>query len=325
MNNQGLLINTPKVSIVIPAYNASNYLAQAIESALAQTYRNIEVIVVNDGSNDGGATEKIALSYGERIRYFYKENGGSSSAINVGIANMTGEWFSWLSHDDLYAPEKVERQIKALVELNIAPEDRYEHIFFSASELIDGQGNKIRRVDEKKEQRLAEEIRAVLHNGYLICEPTKYNFHGCSCLVHKKAFECVGRFREDLRLLNDLDMWFRLYAADFKVHYIPVPLVYGRVHSAQISNSIGYSYHNSEQDMFWSRSLDWLTEHYPLEEELFVRFGKNAYLKTRYVDGECAFGQTNLPGVRKSAMKCAYRLCAEGRCLAKKLYLKVKA
>ena len=77
----------PKISIIIPAYNASNYLEEAIDSALSQTYQNIEIIVVNDGSEDGGATERIALSYGDRIRYFFKKNGGSSSALNVGIAN----------------------------------------------------------------------------------------------------------------------------------------------------------------------------------------------------------------------------------------------
>ena len=68
------------VSIVIPVYNGANYLSEAIDSALAQTYKNIEIIVVNDGSKDDGATEKVALSYGDKIRYFHKENGGVSSA-----------------------------------------------------------------------------------------------------------------------------------------------------------------------------------------------------------------------------------------------------
>ena len=90
----------PMVSIVIPVYNGSNYLSEAIDSALNQTYPNCEVIVVNDGSEDEGKTENIALSYGSKIRYFAKKNGGAATALNLGIAEMKGEYFSWLSHDE---------------------------------------------------------------------------------------------------------------------------------------------------------------------------------------------------------------------------------
>ncbi len=92
--------NLPKVSIIIPVYNGEKYVSLAIESALRQTYSNLEIIVVNDGSTD--KTDKICRSYGNKIRYIKKENGGVSTALNVGIDNMTGEYFSWLSHDDLY-------------------------------------------------------------------------------------------------------------------------------------------------------------------------------------------------------------------------------
>jgi len=80
----------PKVSIIIPVYNGSNYLREAIDSALAQTYKNIEIIVINDGSSDEGRTEAIAKSYGDKIRYIYKKNGGVSTALNVGILAAEG-------------------------------------------------------------------------------------------------------------------------------------------------------------------------------------------------------------------------------------------
>ena len=105
----------PLVSIIIPIYNGSNYMREAIDSALAQSYKNCEVIVVNDGSDDNGLTEKIALSYGNKIRYFYKENGGVSSALNFGIKQMKGIYFSWLSHDDRYYRDKVKKQIELLL------------------------------------------------------------------------------------------------------------------------------------------------------------------------------------------------------------------
>ena len=107
--------SNPKVSIIIPVYNGSNYLKDAIDSALAQTYKNLEILVINDGSNDDGKTREIALSYKDKIRYFEKENGGASSAINLGIKEMKGEYFSWLSHDDMYYPNKVERQVEEIL------------------------------------------------------------------------------------------------------------------------------------------------------------------------------------------------------------------
>ena len=103
----------PRVSIIIPVYNGTNYMRDAIDSALNQTYENCEVIVVNDGSNDEGATDAAARSYGDRIRYFKKENGGVATAVNYGIQQMTGEYAAWLSHDDIFTPDKIEKQIHA--------------------------------------------------------------------------------------------------------------------------------------------------------------------------------------------------------------------
>ena len=107
-----MLTSRPLVSIIIPVYNGSNYLKEAIESAFGQTYKNIEILVINDGSNDKGLTHNLAISFGDKIKYYNKENGGVASALNFGISKMNGEYFSWLSHDDIYKPEKIESQIK---------------------------------------------------------------------------------------------------------------------------------------------------------------------------------------------------------------------
>lgn len=319
---------SPKISIVIPAYNASNYLAQAIDSALAQTYPNVEIIVVNDGSKDKGATERVALSYGDKIRYFLKENGGSSSALNVGIANMTGEWFSWLSHDDLYIPEKLEKQVDYINSLMIDVSEISKHIFFSASDLVDADGRVIKAFSMKQSCRIADAVDSFTHNGYLIAEPTVYNFHGCSCLVHREAFEKVGSFDEKLRLINDMDLWYRFYSSDYKVHFIPESLVKGRVHGEQVSKSIGFSYHNPEQDMFWKRSLNYLMKNYSNEDELFFKFARNAYLKTRNIEGDTAY--SHLVSIKPKlkfklfVLKQIFKTRSRAREIAKKLYLKLK-
>ena len=318
----------PKISIVIPAYNASNYLSEAIDSALAQTYKNFEIIVVNDGSKDDGATRRVAESYEDKIRYFEKENGGSSSALNCGIKNMTGEWFSWLSHDDLYYPEKLQVQIEYMNKLISNGIDIENCVFFSGSDIIDENGKYIRKTSVKEMETMGKYVNDICGNEYLVAEPTKYCFHGCSCLVNKKVFEEIGMFDESLRLLNDLDLWFRIYTSGYKICYIPKALVKGRIHSKQVSKSIGFSYHNQEQDMFWNRSLEWLSENHQDNYELFFNFGRNAFRKTRFIEGEKAFALAGTIKPEKKTnlyfKKLYYKIYSLARSAAKKIYLRIK-
>ena len=189
----------PKISIIIPVYNGSNYLREAIASALSQTYRNIEIIVVNDGSTDGGKTEAIAKTYGSRIRYFYKENGGVASALNQGIGEMTGEYFSWLSHDDLYYPEKIERQLK-----HLERKTDKQVITFCDCEIVDKDSNLISR------RRIHQNY---LKNIYLTILSTSIG--GCSLLIPKQCFEQVGVFNEKLTTTQDNEMWLRIAKQGF--------------------------------------------------------------------------------------------------------------
>ena len=204
------------VSIIIPVYNGANYLAQAIESALAQTYTNCEVIVVNDGSNDNGQTERIALNYGDRIRYFTKPNGGVASALNFGLSVMRGSLFSWLSHDDLYEVNKIERQ--CLVLLNSPREDIVvysDYYIFSD----DDRRCTIRLQDTNPG---AFRYRLARHS----------NVNGCTLLIWADALRATGGFNEALRATQDYDMWFRLARHQTFIH-LPEVLVGSRFHGQQ--------------------------------------------------------------------------------------------
>src|SRR5437660_6526968 len=112
MRSLASMNDKPLVSIIIPCYNQAQYLAETIDSALAQTYRPIQVLVVNDGSPDD--TEKVARAYGDRIDYIYRENGGLSAARNTGIARATGFYLKFLDSDDQLHPEQIARQMDAL-------------------------------------------------------------------------------------------------------------------------------------------------------------------------------------------------------------------
>ncbi len=217
-------VSKPLVSIIIPVYNGSDYLKEAIDSAIAQTYKNIEIIVVNDGSKDDGATEKIALSYGEKIRYFLKENGGVSSALNFGIDNMTGEYFSWLSHDDVYKPDKVEKSVAALSSCK----DKNTLIYCHGMQ-IDKNSNPLGKKNHKKEQEILTWQEAIFE-----CFE-KGTYGGCSFLIPKKAFDVCGKFDENLRFIQDKMMWLKFFFNGFSIFKIPDECVMYRVHGNQLT------------------------------------------------------------------------------------------
>lgn len=187
----------PKVSIVIPVYNGSNFLEQAIISALQQTYKNIEILVINDGSNDDGKTEEIAKKYKEKIKYFYKENGGVSTALNMAIEKMSGDYFSWLSHDDLYYENKIEKQIKFIEENNL---QNKRVILFGDYSVIDENG-KVFAECKKNHEELENKPEYALLRGHL---------NGITMLIPKKAFNDYGNFDESLKCTQDYDMWKKM-------------------------------------------------------------------------------------------------------------------
>lgn len=215
----------PLVSIIIPVYNGANYMREAIDSALAQTYSNIEIIVVNDGSNDGGATRDIALSYGGGLRYFEKENGGVSTALNLGIKNMRGKYFSWLSHDDIYLPEKIQVEIDALRKAG----DMSRVVYGNYAKLI---------MPNRKLEELSRHLiyrKDFLETGAIA--PFFRLIGGCTLLIPKYFFDVYGGFDEKLRCLQDSKKWFDMFRGK-RLIFLPKILYLSREHTMRTGHTL---------------------------------------------------------------------------------------
>lgn len=230
--------SSPRVSIVIPVYNGGNYLKEAIDSALSQTYPNIEVLVVNDGSADGGETERIALSYGDRIRYLEKENGGTASALNAGIEAMTGDYFSWLSHDDVYYPDKVELELEEILRSgNPASIVQCEYDFY------DEASKTYTPTDFHKyysKEQLTNSVFSLL----------QLQIHACGALIHKSHFGRVGVFNEQLKYTQDIDFWFRMLYGQ-KSLWVSKSLYMVRVHTESTSKHYVHAWDQENARMYY--------------------------------------------------------------------------
>lgn len=209
----------PKVSIVIPVYNGEKYLKEAIDSAINQTYKNIEVIVVNDGSTD--KTKEICESYQDKIKYFEKKNGGVSSALNLAIDKMTGDYFSWLSHDDVYLNNKIEVQIDFLKKCK-----NKNVILYSDYLLVNDKGKLFNKPIVLNDKELKQKKYYALLRGAV---------NGITMLVPKDAFEKCGKFDEKLRCTQDYDLWWKMIKKYDFIHLNNL-VTKTRIHNNQDTN-----------------------------------------------------------------------------------------
>lgn len=217
----------PLVSIIIPVYNGDNYLAEAVESALNQTYSNCEIMVINDGSNDDGKTEEIAKSYGDKIRYFHKDNGGVSTALNLGIKEMQGDYFSWLSHDDLYSPNKISSEMELLQQLGDVKTVAYCETMLVNTSL---QNIKKFKVDKYISDKGLLTPETAMHMMF-----RKGTLSGCALLLPRTLFDEIGLFNEELRFNQDGEMWLRMFLAGYFLIGTGEVGVYSRVHDGQLT------------------------------------------------------------------------------------------
>lgn len=211
----------PKVSVIVPAYNAETTIRETIDSVLHQTYDDFELLVIDDGSTDG--TEEIVAGIGDvRVRCVSFANAGPSAARNRGLGYVSGEFVAFLDADDLWLPEKLASQVDALAR---NPEAA---LVFSWHDVIDNDGTFLKAGPHVDPESTAYENLIV------------WNFvdNGSTPMIRAEAFSQVGNFDETLRYGEDWDMWLRL-AYHYRIICIPEVQVLYRVRPGSASSNIG--------------------------------------------------------------------------------------
>ncbi|MGG6293243.1 glycosyltransferase family 2 protein [Leptolyngbya sp. AN02str] len=199
----------PQITVVIPAYNAMRYLPAAVDSVLNQTFTDFEILIVDDGSSDQVRSWASQLS-DPRIRLISQPNQGLSGARNTGILQAQGDYVAFLDADDLWAPSKLEKQLRQFQE---RPELGLVHTWM---EFIDESGKSTGRVMKSFAE--GDTWNVLAERNVIACP---------SVIVRRSCFDQVGMFDCQLRSLEDWDMWIRI-AAQFPFAVVPEPLAYYR-------------------------------------------------------------------------------------------------
>jgi glycosyltransferase involved in cell wall biosynthesis len=211
-------MNGPLVSVVIPTYNQAAMLVEAVESALAQTYPNREVIVVDDGSTDDTAARMAPYTNSGRVRYLVQQNRRQAAARNAGIHEAQGELIAFLDHDDLWAPSKLERQVPLFEPPEVG-------LVYSGAVEVDLDGNVLWEKGSEKFCR-----------GRIFDRLLFDHFITNSTVVVRHAYlDRTGLLDEALFAVADMHLWLRI-CHDYEADFIPDALVSCRRHGANMKD-----------------------------------------------------------------------------------------
>jgi glycosyltransferase involved in cell wall biosynthesis len=209
-------IMEPLVSVIIATYNRAEFIGQAVESAVDQTYGKIEIIVIDDGSTDN--THEVLKKYEGKIKYIYQKRAERSAARNRGFRHSRGDYIAFLDSDDVWLPEKIEKQVEVLNERQDVGLVYVDVQFIDASgQPFDGHV----RWDGRKRDVLYED----LMTNNIVTGTTS------SAMIRRACLDKVGLFDESMNTCEDLDL-FRRIALHYKFHNISSPLVKFRIHDA---------------------------------------------------------------------------------------------
>ncbi|CAN2048994.1 UDP-glucose:(glucosyl)LPS beta-1,3-glucosyltransferase [Candidatus Magnetomoraceae bacterium gMMP-1] len=217
----------PLVSVIIPCYNSAEYICEAVESVLQQSYSHYEILLINDGSIDN--TELVLSPYMDRINYYYKKNGGASSARNFGINKAKGEYIAFLDADDIW------RKNKLTLQMEFFQNNPNVSLVYSDSSTFDSKGI------------LHDSVKYVVEtpSGYVLDDMIIHNFLNNSTVIVKKfCFETVGAWNEALLNGNDYDIWLKI-SAYYEFGFVDEVLVDTRYHSQGLSSMLDMQSENS--------------------------------------------------------------------------------
>jgi len=205
----------PRVTVVIPTYNRARFIAEAIKSVLEQTFRDFELIVVDDGSTDDTAAV-VSRFTDPRLRYVYQTNQERSAARNHGIRLAQGEYVAFLDSDDVWLPAKLEYQV-ALLDARPAVGLAYTGAYIFEDQLT---------FTEQRPRWRGQVLKALLMEDNVVCGS------GATPLVRRACFARVGGFDETASIygVEDWDMWVRLATAGYEFDFVSQPLARCRVH-----------------------------------------------------------------------------------------------
>jgi glycosyltransferase involved in cell wall biosynthesis len=208
-----------KISVIIPTYNGEKYISQAINSVLAQTYKDYEIIVVDDGSTD--ATWQILGTYGQKIRTFSKPNGGPGSARNLGIRNAAGSYLAFLDQDDEWLPDRLAAEVDIL---DKRPEVA---LVFADANICSAEGAITGTTFSYVKPRRGKIFKQLYRNNFIA---------NLTVLVRKSCFVELGELDQSGRMMisDDYNMWLRI-AAHYPVEYVDRPLARYRIHQSNLS------------------------------------------------------------------------------------------
>lgn len=227
------------VSVIVPCYNGENYLHEALRSLVSQSGPRFEILVIDDGSDDGHRIKEICEEFDpEIVKYHRKDNGGVASALNLGISLARSDVFCWLSHDDLFTPERLSKQ------WNLWNETTGRRLLFGNYQIFGPEIGSPVKIDISRE--LSDEL-----DIYAI---SKGLVNGCTVMASIDDMKSAGLFDEDLKCTQDYDLWLRMEQQGVRFIHQNQVLCETRIHPAQGSKTSQYLV--KENVSLWKRIAD---------------------------------------------------------------------